>query len=180
MGSFVPKFQTSEWSWVARRRQKDTKCGRNSNCMAPQRHRQATPSSSAKRQAPARQKSPFQQLTAWRHLETAGRYTQSFRTVWWLAPGGERLPPGDSFRWCVKFALFLLFLRGETDLWHFGGTKNTFGELGGVLGLVGTAPSSSLYLFLFHLFHFASLSSPWQWRAKHIFVGVRCSHETLV
>jgi len=77
MGSFVPKIQTSEWSWVARRRQKDTKCGRNSNRLAPQRHRQATPSSSAKRQAPARRKSPFQQLTAWRHLETAERYMQS-------------------------------------------------------------------------------------------------------
>ena len=61
-----------------------------------------------------------------------------------------------------------VFARGN-DLWHFGGTKNTFGELGGVLGLVGTTPSSSLYLFLFHLFHFLSLSSPWQWRAKPIF-----------
>jgi len=48
--------------------------------------------------APARRKSPFQQLIAWRHLDTAGRYTQSFSTVWWLAPGGERLPPGGSFR----------------------------------------------------------------------------------
>jgi len=56
-------------------------------------------------------------------------------------------------RWCGKLALFLLFSRGKNDLWHFGGTKNTFGELGGVLGLVGTAPSSSLYLFLFHFFH---------------------------
>jgi len=35
---------------------------------------------------------------AWRHLEIAGRYTQGFSTVWWLAPGGERLPPGDDFR----------------------------------------------------------------------------------
>jgi len=43
-------------------------------------------------------------------------------------------------------------MRGK-DLWHFGGTKNTFGELGGVLGLVGTTPSSFLYLFLLHLFH---------------------------
>jgi len=78
----------------------------------------------------------------------------SFAPVCSIPPGVETLPPGASVCWCDKLALFLLFSRGETDLWHFGGTKNTFGELGGVLGLVGTAPSSSLYLFLFLFFHF--------------------------
>ena len=43
-----------------------------------------------------------------------------------------------------------MFSRGEKDLGHFGARATRFGELGGVLGLVGTTPSSSLYLFLFH------------------------------
>jgi len=69
--------------------------------------------------------------------------------AWRWDPSARRL-----FSLMCQVTLFLLFSRRETHLWYFGGTKNTFGELGGVLGLVGTAPSSSLYLFLSLFFHF--------------------------
>jgi len=56
-------------------------------------------------------------------------------------------------------ALFLLFLRRETHLGHFGARATPLGALGGLLGLVETTLSSSLYLLPLP-FHFVSLSSP--------------------
>ena len=39
-----------------------------------------------------------------------------------------------------------IFVRGKSS-WTFWSSSNTFWSLGGLVGLVGTIPSSSLYLF---------------------------------
>jgi len=61
--------------------------------------------------------------------------------AWRWDPSARRL-----FSLMCQVTLFLLFSRKETYLGHFGARTTRLGALGGLLGLVGTAPSSSLCL----------------------------------
>jgi len=64
----------------------------------------------------------------------------------------------------------LVFWRHEEHIWRAWRSARARGN-------------SSIFLFIslsLPFLPFLSLSSPWQWRAKPIFVGVRCSHKTLV
>ena len=80
----------------------------------------------------------------------------------------------------AKLNLFLLNFRREIIFANGRHKETHFGELGGVLGFVGTTPSSFLYLLSLPFLPFVSLSSPSQLRVKPIFVEAGCSHYTLM
>jgi len=94
--------------WVIRNSEEKSKYI-NRKRSATQRQRQTQQAASAKRQTSVSQ-APLL-LTAWRDLDTAGRDLRNLPPVWWLAPGGETLPPGVNFRWCGKLALFFFCFR---------------------------------------------------------------------
>ena len=72
-----------------------------------------------------------------------------------------------------------VFARGKLS-WTLSSSNNTSWSTWRSASACG---NSSIFLFVSppsSIFHFLSLSSSWQWRAKPIFVGVRCSHWTFM
>jgi len=64
-----------------------------------------------------------------------------------VAPGGARLLPGATFADVVSWPFFFYFRDGKLILDVLELEHHVFEALGGLLGLVGTTLSSSLYLF---------------------------------
>ncbi|WVZ13020.1 hypothetical protein V8G54_017550 [Vigna mungo] len=62
---------------------------------------------------------------------------------------------------------------------QLSGDNADVGELGGLLGLVGTLPSSSFVLHLLPWPFCKLKGSPWKWRAKPILLGIVVAYEFL-
>jgi len=105
----------------------------------------------------------------------------SFRSFGrWALIGSHFLNVERCLCWCGKIKPISSGISRGNHLWQYGGTKNTFWRAWRCARACG---NGSIFLFVFlslPFLPFLSLSSPWQWRAKPIFVGVRCSHKTLV
>ena len=157
------------------RNSKEKKKNVNRKCLATRSKRQAEQTAS---QAPTKCQ-PGAPVT--NHLAVTGhRRAVSFapyllNTAWRWDPSARRQ---CSLMWQVgsfssvfaKGNESLAFWRHEEHIWRAWRSARACGNSSIFLFVSLSLPSLS----------FASLSSPWQWRAKPIFVGVRCSHETLV
>jgi len=52
-------------------------------------------------------------VTAWRDLDTVRGFMQTFTTIWQLAPGDEKLPPGASLDDVASWPFFFYFREGK-------------------------------------------------------------------
>ena len=172
MGSFVPKIQTNEWPGIAKREENCQQEASGDAKPAPG----GTDRQPRARQAPDRRYCQSRLAALSHRRAVAGRIAPCLvACAWRWDPSARRQ---FSLMWQVD-SFSSVFAR-ENRSWTFWSSSNAIWRAWRSARACG---NSSIFLFVslsLPFFHFVSLSSPWQWRAKPIFVGVRCSHLTLM